>query len=278
MLGKSVVPFVIASIFLGRSSAGAVLASATASVIAQHAVKQPVSIETPPPVLALEARDRAGGLCGYYNGDAASPYICSSGYSCVQDRDNAAVGCVSTNTKKSLLGVVYTTCLNYNVYTKYSVGPRTGCCVDPDLPACVRNTYTGTEAEGYTIIECAPTYNAPGVLLAWEASTSGASGTTLIIGIPTATSNATTTPASSSTPSSSPNPPSGLSTSDKITLGTALGLGIPATIAGIIGTWYAYRSWKASKEEEEGDMVGLISRSHTDEVDHNISKPEHEVL
>ncbi|KAI1444875.1 hypothetical protein F5Y02DRAFT_388675, partial [Annulohypoxylon stygium] len=249
-------PLFLLPYFLGRSSS-AIIASTTAPIISSATGEIPVSVETPPPVLNLEARDRSGGLCGYYRGDAASPYICYSGYSCVQDHDNNAVGCVETNTNKELLGVVYTTCLNYNVYQKYSVGPRTGCCTDSNYPACVVNTYTGSEAEGYTIIACTQTYFQPGRLIAWDASTSGtASPTTIFIGIQTATNNSTNTSPTTSSPSSTGSSivSNGLSTSDKITLGTALGIGLPATIAAIIGTWYGYKTWKNRKNNPADDQ------------------------
>ncbi|KAI2466540.1 hypothetical protein F4781DRAFT_351194 [Annulohypoxylon bovei var. microspora] len=264
MLGIRV-PFLIVPYFLSRCS-GAIIASTAAPTIPSSANERPASVETPPPVLNLEARDRAGGLCGYYRGDAASPYICWSGYSCVQDHDNNAIGCVQTNTKKQLLGVVYTTCLNYDVYQDYSVGSRTGCCTNSDYPACVWNTYTGSEAEGYTLIQCTQSYYQSGKLFAWDASTSGTAGpTTMYIGIQTASAgNSTNTApaASSSAPSDSSK---GLSTSDKITLGTALGLGLPATIAGIVGTWYAYRSWKKSKEAPEDDEHPFLPHKPTEQ-------------
>ncbi|KAI0883150.1 uncharacterized protein GGS22DRAFT_167991 [Annulohypoxylon maeteangense] len=256
-------PFFILPYLLGRSS-GAIIISTAAPTTSLSTDEIPTSIQTPPPVIDLEARDRAGGLCGYYRGDAASPYICYSGYSCVQDHDNNAIGCVQTNTKKELLGVVYTTCLNYNVYQQYSVGPRTGCCTNSKYPACVWNTYTGADAEGYTLIQCTQTYFQPGRLLAWDASTSGTAGpTTMFIGIQTAiNNNSTNTSPTTSAPSPSSSS-SGLSTSDKITLGTALGLGLPATIAGVIGTWYAYKSWKSKKSKQEDDQRPFLDHRST---------------
>ncbi|KAI1092524.1 hypothetical protein F5B19DRAFT_204359 [Rostrohypoxylon terebratum] len=249
-------PFLLLPHLLCRSF-GAMIVSTAASTISS-ANQIATSVQTPPPVLNLEARDRAGGLCGYFGGDAASPYLCYSGYSCLQDHDNNAIGCVETNTKKEAIGVVYTTCLNYNVYQKYSVGSRTGCCTDPDYPGCVVNTYTGTEAEGYTLIACTKSYFQPGRLIAWDASTSGTAGpTTLFIGIQTAASNNTPTTSSPSPTGSSINS-NGLSTSDKITLGTALGVGLPATIAAIIGTWYGYKSWKNKKTDRADDQYPFL--------------------
>ncbi|KAI0835145.1 hypothetical protein F5Y06DRAFT_139686 [Hypoxylon sp. FL0890] len=246
-------------------SYGSAIPSATAPIVVKSA-DEPTSVQTPPPVLNLEARNRAGGLCGYYNGDAASAYICSSGYSCVQDHDNNAVGCVQTNTNKGLLGVVYTTCLNYNVYTKYSVGPRTGCCMNSYLPYCAWDIYTGSEIEGYTIIQCGQTYDPPPRHLAWDATTLGQSPTTLYVGIPiteasTPANESTNQPTVSPTPTPTPtDSPKGLSTSDKITLGTALGLGIPATIAGILGAWYGYKAWM-NKKRGDGDGYSSVANS-----------------
>ncbi|KAI1455234.1 hypothetical protein F4805DRAFT_436691 [Annulohypoxylon moriforme] len=257
-------PFIILP-YIFTLSFAAIIAPTAAPTVLSSTDEIPVSVQTPPAVLNLEARDRAGGLCGYYRGDAASPYLCYSGYSCVQDHDNNAIGCVETNTNKELQGVVYTTCLNYNVYQKYSVGPRTGCCTDPDYPACVWDTYTGAEAEGYTLIQCTQTYFQSGRLLAWDASTSGTAGpTTMFIGIQTATNNNSTISPTTSSPSPSSSP-SGLSTSDKITLGTALGLGLPATIAGIIGTWYAYKSWKNKKRSPEDDQRPFLAHKLTEQ-------------
>ncbi|KAI0893354.1 hypothetical protein F4806DRAFT_476696 [Annulohypoxylon nitens] len=256
-------PFFLLPFLFCRSS-GAIIAFTAAPTISSSADQIATSVETPPPVLNLEARDRAGGLCGYFGGDAASPYLCYSGYSCLQDHDNNAIGCVQTNTKKEAIGVVYTTCLNYNVYQKYSVGPRTGCCTDPDYPACVWNTYTGTEAEGYTLIACTQSYFQPGRLLAWDASTSGTAGpTTMFIGIQTATSNNTSPTTSSPSPTGSSINSNGLSTSDKITLGTALGIGLPATIAAIIGTWYGYKTWKNKKSGPADDQDPFLPTQKT---------------
>ncbi|KAI1414481.1 hypothetical protein F5Y13DRAFT_158636 [Hypoxylon sp. FL1857] len=255
----------------GRSS-GSAIPPATVPNVANPA-GEPTSTETPPPILNLEERDRAGGLCGYYDGDAASAYICSSGYSCVQDHDNNAVGCVKTGSNKGLLGVVYTTCLNYDVYTDYSVGPRTGCCLNENLPYCAWNTYTGSDIEGYTIIQCGQIYNPPGLQLAWDASTSGASPTTIYVGIPIPTTGtnshsteSTNTPTvSPTTPTPTPTEsPKGLSTSDKITLGTALGLGIPATIAGIIGAWYGYKALVTKKQGGGGDYASVADNPRDD--------------
>ncbi|KAI0099560.1 hypothetical protein F4776DRAFT_669220 [Hypoxylon sp. NC0597] len=262
--------FLIVSYFSWSSGSG--IPSATAPIDVKL-VREPISVQTQPPVLDLEARDRAGGLCGYYNGDAASAYICSSGYSCVQDHDNNAVGCVPTDTNKGLLGVVYTTCLNYDVYTEYSVGSRTGCCINPYLPYCAWNTYTGSEIEGYTIIQCGRTFNPPPLHLAWEASTSGASPTTMFVGIPTTGSEAAANQ-STNTGTTSPTPTptdssKGLSTSDKIALGTALGVGLPATIAGIIGAWYGY---KALANKRQGNVNGYSSVANVPGDDYEISK------
>ncbi|KAH9988703.1 hypothetical protein F4779DRAFT_610864 [Xylariaceae sp. FL0662B] len=59
--------------------------------------------------------------------------------------------------------------------------------------------------------------------------------------------------------------PGSLSTSDKITLGTALGIGLPATVAGIIAAWYTVKVWKRNKRLNipQDDEVGAIKRYNT---------------
>ncbi|KAI1135639.1 hypothetical protein F5Y05DRAFT_166985 [Hypoxylon sp. FL0543] len=169
------------------------------------------------------------------------------------------------------MGVVYTTCLNYNVYSEYSVGPRTGCCMDPYLPYCAWNTYTGSEIEGFTIIQCGETYYPSPLHLAWDASTSGQSPTTMYVGLPTTgastpASESTDKPTTPITPTPTPtDSPGGLSTSDKITLGTTLGLGLPATIAGIIGAWYGYKAWVNKKREDSGGGYASVANTLGDE-------------
>jgi hypothetical protein len=41
----------------------------------------------------------------------------------------------------------------------------------------------------------------------------------------------------------------GLSERDKIAIGTSIGIGVPATIAGIIGTYFTYLAYLAEKRK-----------------------------
>ncbi|KAI5859424.1 hypothetical protein GGS23DRAFT_585366 [Durotheca rogersii] len=216
----------------GRAAGAAlIIPSATAPSTPESA-----PVPTPPPLAGLEARDRAAGLCGYYNGDRAVPFICNAGYACVGDSTWNAVGCVSMGPQGQLLGVVPTYCIDYSGYTAgmcNNMGSRTGCCYDPNFPACIGNTYTGSKFEGYTAFRCGASYLNQGYLLAWEASTSGVSATTVLIALA-----GTNVPASPDTAEAADG--GGLSTSDKI----ALGVSLPGTIAGILGAWYAYKAIK----------------------------------
>lgn len=98
--------------------------------------------------------------------------------------------------------------------------------------------------------------NARGAQLVWDATISGTSTITMFVVIPTTDTNTPTdtstqaqTQASTSLPIATPTAQSGgLSTSDKITLGTALGIGLPAAIAGIIAAWYTYKAWQRRKK------------------------------
>lgn len=111
------------------------------------------------------------------------------------------------------------------------------------------------------MVGCAIDYN-DGALLAWDASTSdiSATPTTMFVVLPNTNTNTNTptetpVPAQSqlSTSTSKPTPTptnqsQGLSVSDKITLGTALGIGLPAMVAGIIAAWYTYKAWEKRKK------------------------------
>lgn len=121
------------------------------------------------------------------------------------------------------------------------------------------------------MVWCAQDYNNRGALLAWDASTSGQSPTTMFVVVPNTITNTNSTPtatpasaqlpASTTTPSPTPTaPPQGLSTSDKISLGAALGIGLPATIAGIVAAWYTYKAWERRKKgtllkDDDQDML-----------------------
>ncbi|XXH00836.1 hypothetical protein Hte_007187 [Hypoxylon texense] len=247
--------------FSGLSSCAA-LASPTPPTALGSNEGQPSPIPTSPALGNLEARSRSGSLCGYYEGDAAKPFLCPDGKFCLHNDGFNAIGCVSSDTSESTyVGAVFTTCLNYNDYMNdlcADIGPRTGCCQNSYYPACIYNTYTGSDYEGYTMVWCAQDYTDRGALLAWDASTSGQSPTTMFVVIPNTNTNTNAPtetpasaqlPASTTTPSPTPTaPPQGLSTSDKITLGTALGIGLPATIAGIIAAWYTYKAWEKRKK------------------------------
>ncbi|XXH02602.1 DASH complex subunit spc19 [Hypoxylon texense] len=110
-------------------------------------------------------------------------------------------------------------------------------------------------------MNCLQDANSPGVVLAWAAFTSGPSAAP---NMDTSTSTETTA-SSTSTPSPTPtNPLQGLSMSDKITLGTALGIGLPATVAGINAAWYTYRARERKKKSavlENDDEDAFIKES-----------------
>ncbi|KAI1396362.1 hypothetical protein F4819DRAFT_135961 [Hypoxylon fuscum] len=256
MLGMAFLFFILLQ-FCCRSSY-ATIASATPSIILESTNEQPNPAPTPPPLLKLKARQRADSLCGYYDGDGARPFFCPSGYDCLHNNGFDAVGCVSFDDSGNTMGAVYTGCLDYDAYMNnlcYGAGSRIGCCQDPDYPNCVKNTYSGSVFEGYTMVQCGRN-NARGAQLVWDATISGTSTITMFVVIPTTDTNTPTdtstqaqTQASTSLPIATPTAQSGgLSTSDKITLGTALGIGLPAAIAGIIAAWYTYKAWQRRKK------------------------------
>ncbi|KAI1762417.1 hypothetical protein GGR53DRAFT_418304 [Hypoxylon sp. FL1150] len=232
--------------FCRLSSCAALAVASTTAPTAADSTPSPTP--TPPVLGSLEAKNRADSLCGYYDGDAARPFICSNGQDCLHNDDYNAVGCVAVD-GSSTSGAVFTTCIDYaGVMNGFctSDGPRTGCCQNSVYPYCIVNTYTGSVFEGYTMVWCAqePT---GGALLAWYASTSDVSVTitatdteTPAAGQIQSPSPSTTTPTTTTTPTPTPTDGSqGLSLSDRIALGTALGIGLPATIAGIIAAWKA---------------------------------------
>ncbi|KAL7625735.1 hypothetical protein AAE478_004958, partial [Parahypoxylon ruwenzoriense] len=101
-------------------------------------------------------------------------------------------------------------------------------------------------------------YNERGLFIAVDASTSGLSATTIFATLPATDDNApsgTPTQGNTATTTETPadQPKEGLWTSDKITLGTALGVGLPATIAGVLAAWYAYRSLRKKKQDSQLD-------------------------
>ncbi|KAI1773022.1 hypothetical protein F4818DRAFT_424642 [Hypoxylon cercidicola] len=274
-------------LFRPSSCAALDLASPTVTVTGSNDGR-PSPTPTSPALGNLEARERADSLCGYYEGDAARPFLCNPGYDCLHNTEYNAVGCVSVGAGESTFGAVFTACLNYVDYMSgfcSTAGSRTGCCQNSEYPACIRNTYTGSAYEGYTMVWCAA-YDDHGALLAWDYSTSGLSATTtMFISLPINTNTHTETPVPAQTqaPTSTPSPaptaqPQGLSTSDKITLGTALGIGLPAMVAGIIAAWYTYKAWEKRKKGtllKDDDQDTLLMDNSESNRSSKVSNPGH---
>ncbi|KAI6084909.1 hypothetical protein F4821DRAFT_163925 [Hypoxylon rubiginosum] len=222
-------------LYFCRLSFCAAIASATAvaTTAAGSDGAQPSPTPTPPALRSLDARSRSDGLCGYWAGDAARPALCPSGMQCRHNDDYNVLGCVSVDASGSALGSVNTACLDYDEYLDYesshssTTGTRVGHCHGTNLPYCVANTYTGSAFEGYTLFWCSK-ITTGWTLLAWDATTSN----TNTLATPTTEASPESPTSTTSTDSSE-----GLSRSDKIALGTALGIGLPATIAGIIAAW-----------------------------------------
>ncbi|KAE9402316.1 hypothetical protein BT96DRAFT_991290 [Gymnopus androsaceus JB14] len=82
------------------------------------------------------------------------------------------------------------------------------------------------------------------------------------ISLPSSSSSASSTLTSTSTSTASTSPPSntssgGLAESDKITLGTAIGFGVPSIIIGIIGIkmWPNFKGWWKKKRPETYQLL-----------------------
>ncbi|KAI1370404.1 hypothetical protein F4677DRAFT_438441 [Hypoxylon crocopeplum] len=152
---------------------------------------------------------------------------------------------------------------------------RLGFCTQTNYPACVWDTFTGSPVDGYTMLECAQR-DVKGSFIAWEYSTSGSSALTPTMALPVSETDKTTespsqtnTQSLASTQSATPTNQSGdLSMSDRINLGTALGIGLPATIAGIIAAWFTYRAWRIRKKGtlpvgDDDQSALLVNESET---------------
>ncbi|KAI0157917.1 hypothetical protein GGR52DRAFT_564548 [Hypoxylon sp. FL1284] len=193
-----------------------------------------------------------------------------------QNNGHNAIGCVADDAGAD---AIPTACLGYSSFLSgfcFGLGPDIACCDNSNYPTCVAHTYTDPTYQGYTMFWCTTkNYQDDDVLVAWDASTSGLSPTTVLADVPNTNTSTPTGTAARETQDPTPpskTPSSGLSMSDKITLGTAIGIGLPAAIAGIIAAWYEYearerrRKGVPLKGDEECSHVVNSRDSHL--VDH----------
>ncbi|KAI1079485.1 hypothetical protein F5B20DRAFT_581268 [Whalleya microplaca] len=234
---------------------------------------RPSPTPTVPPLANLELRDRNPLLCGFWDGYSGLPYLCATNGICSWDDSRSAIGCVGTAPNNGMVTQsVPTTCLDYADYMNGAcdgMGLGTLCCDYSQYPKCLTNTYHGSPADDYSMILCART-DVNARALAWDATTSGAS--TVTVPTPDARPMYITNINNTSAPQSA-DQHSGLSNSDKITLGTALGIGLPATIGTIIGTWIAVRQWRKRKQaalSETEDQHSLLAKNQ--KTPHEVSE------
>ncbi|KAI2602041.1 hypothetical protein GGR54DRAFT_555938 [Hypoxylon sp. NC1633] len=273
--------------FLGRSC-GSVIASATVP-ITRSIDLQPPPLPTPPPLARLETRDQSdtNKTCAYYNGDPANPYTCGDGQKCMKNDGYKAIGCVSSGPNGDAVpgASVKTFLYDYRAYLNGScetMGYRTGCCSHSDHPFAFWGTLTGSVLAGYTLPGCV---DSPGhdstTFLVKEILTTADTTSASNINKPVSSSSQTQpqSPSQSPSPSQAPvtqtNQSKGLSTSDKITLG----VGLPATIAGVIAAWYTFRMWQRKKKgiplDNEGEQRAILVK-HPD-TEHEVPKEASQV-
>ncbi|KAK8135036.1 hypothetical protein PG984_007048 [Apiospora sp. TS-2023a] len=171
-------------------------------------------------------------LCGYITGNAARPFMCDPGKICRSNDEFSVAGCVSTVDGFAVSSII-TACRGYDVYTEGgcdNLPTRVGCCANPSYPICINMKYTALASrENFNVYRCGkPGY--AGNLLAWDASTTAPGDTTTTVGPEISIITAAATPDEN-----------GLSRADKIALGCGIGIGLPATIAGIISCIIAVR-------------------------------------
>lgn len=122
-------------------------------------------------------------------------------------------------------------------------------------PSCLANVYTGSLYSKYTLLACGDGYNRRIAWFASKTETARTTGTgttsTPFMMIPQVTNVINLT---NGTNGDSP-PPGTLTTSDKITLATTLGIGLPATVAGVVAAWFAYKARKAKKLKMRGERL-----------------------
>ncbi|KAI0199813.1 hypothetical protein F4808DRAFT_201047 [Astrocystis sublimbata] len=205
---------------------------------------------TPAPDLKLFGA--APAFCGYISGDGALPLLCPEKSIFATDSDNGVAGCVLTDELYTTpIESVVTSCVPFtdSVQGYCTLDSKLACCYSSDFPDCIAHRYTGDKLHEYSLWACGATDEIPQTLNFDSVTPASAAITTQFVLAPniiSMTPTPSSTSESTSTPMLTPKPdePGGLSSSDKITLGTSIGLGVPGALVAIGTIWKLFFSSK----------------------------------
>ncbi|KAI1849660.1 hypothetical protein JX266_004609 [Neoarthrinium moseri] len=162
--------------------------------------------------------------------------MCNSDYECRRNTQLSVVGCGDEQE------LVVTTCYDYGDYLSgkcEKLSSRQDYCQDDTYQFCMTNIFTGPTYEAYTLVGCAAQSSSRNRLVNWDFTTTGTSSSTQSLAPLATVIEITSTTAA---PTATPNEPKGFSTSNRIALGTGIGIGLPSSVAALVTLWVTIRN------------------------------------